>query len=266
MASVLTELSEGVLEVTLNRPDRLNAFTAEMHERLREAMDRAETDDAVRAMLVTGAGRGFCAGQDLGERDPRQMMQDGTWPPDTGAGLRANYNPLILRMKALPKPIVTAVNGVAAGAGANFALAGDIVLAGEEAKFIQAFVKIGLVPDAGGTWFLTRYLGEARARALAMTGDPITGRQAADWGLVWKAVAGDAVLDEARALARRLASGPTHAIGLMKGAMQAAPGNDLAAQLELEAATQSLAGQHPDYGEGVMSFLEKRAPKFGGGA
>ncbi|MEO0680316.1 MAG: 2-(1,2-epoxy-1,2-dihydrophenyl)acetyl-CoA isomerase PaaG [Pseudomonadota bacterium] len=264
MTSVIAELCEGVLEITLNRPDRLNAFTAEMHERLREALDRAEEDDAVRALLITGAGRGFCAGQDLAERDPRAMMEAGTWPPDAGAGLRANYNPLILRLKGLPKPVVTAVNGVAAGAGANFAFAGDIVLAARSARFIQAFVKIGLAPDAGGTWFLPRYLGEARAKALAMTGDPLSAEQAADWGLIWACHDDAALMDESRGLARRLAAGATHAIGLMKGAIQAAASNDLAAQLELEAATQTLAGAHPDYGEGVMSFLEKRAPRFGG--
>jgi 2-(1,2-epoxy-1,2-dihydrophenyl)acetyl-CoA isomerase len=266
MASVLTELTEGVLEITLNRPDRLNAFTADMHEGLRAAMDRAEGEDAVRAVLITGAGRGFCAGQDLGERNPKKMMDEGTWPPDAGAGLKANYNPLILRLKALPKPVVVAVNGVAAGAGANFAISGDIVFAARSAKFIQAFVKIGLVPDAGGTWFLPRYIGEARARALAMTGDPLSAEQAADWGLIWKCVDDEALMDEARGMARRLAGGATHAIGLMKGALQASAVNDLATQLELEADTQRKAGAHPDYGEGVLSFIEKRAPKFGGGA
>ena len=264
MASVLTELSDGVLEITLNRPERLNAFTSEMHEGLRAAMDRAETEDAVRAVLFTGAGRGFCAGQDLGERDPKKMIEEGTWPPDAGAGLKANYNPLILRLKALPKPVITAVNGVAAGAGANFALAGDIVFAAKSVKFIQAFVKIGLVPDAGGTFFLPRYIGEARARALAMTGDPLSAEQAADWGLIWKCVEDDALMEEARGMARRLACGATHAIGLMKGALQASATNDLATQLDLEAEAQRKAGAHGDYAEGVVSFIEKRAPKFGG--
>jgi len=181
---VLHRLDTGVLELVLNRPDKLNAFTPEMHMALRAQIDRAAQDGAVRAVLLTGAGRGFCAGQDLGERDPRKAGPK----PDLGATIGTYYNPLIRAIRALPKPVVAAVNGVAAGAGANIALACDIVLASDMARFVQSFAKLGLVPDAGGSWALPRLLGEARAKALALTGEPLSATQAADWGLIWRAV------------------------------------------------------------------------------
>ena len=210
--TVLTSLENGVLKLVLNRPDRLNAFNEEMHLALRAGFERARDEDEVRASLLTGAGRGFCAGQDLGDRDPRKAET----PPDLGYTLDTFYNPTLRLIRALEKPVVCAVNGVAAGAGANVALACDIVLAARSAKFIQAFSKIGLVPDAGGSWNLTRLLGEARAKALALTAEPLTAQQAVAWGMIWKAVADDALMDEASTLAERLAAAPTKGLGMTK--------------------------------------------------
>jgi len=184
--SVVTDIKNGVLTITLNRPDKLNSFNSEMSEAFLQAFIRAAEDD-VRSVLLTGAGRAFCAGQDLGDRDPRKMTE----PPDLGHTIETYYNPVLRRMRALNKPIVCAVNGVAAGAGANIALICDIVLAARSAKFIQAFSKIGLVPDSGGTWSLTRLVGEARAKALALTAEPLTADTAAQWGLIWRAVEDD---------------------------------------------------------------------------
>jgi len=259
-ATVLTDLSDGMLLVTLNRPDKLNAFNEDMHLALRAAIQRAHDDDEIRCVLITGAGRAFCAGQDLGDRDPRKM--DG--PPDLGETLATFYNPTLRLIRSLEKPIVVAVNGVAAGAGANIALACDIVLAAKSARFIQAFSKIGLTPDAGGSFMLTRLLGEARAKGLALTGEPLTAEQAADWGLIWKAVDDAALMDEATALARRFATGPTRGLGLTKQSIQAACTNSFDAQLDHERDTQRMAGRTADYAEGVSAFLDKRAPVFRG--
>ncbi len=257
--TVLVENHGPLTEITLNRPDRLNSFNEEMHLALRTAIDTAEKSDA-RAILITGAGRGFCAGQDLGDRDPSKM--DG--PPDLGETLTKFYNPLIRKLKALHIPVICAVNGVAAGAGANIALACDIVLAAQSAKFIQSFAKVGLVPDGGGTWSLTRLIGEARAKALALTAEPLTAEQAADWGLIWKAVPDADLMADARALGAQLAAGPTVGLGLTKQAIQAASTQSLDEQLDLEAEYQRICGATPDYAEGVSSFLEKRAPIFTG--
>ncbi|MDN2568036.1 2-(1,2-epoxy-1,2-dihydrophenyl)acetyl-CoA isomerase PaaG [Aquibium sp. A9E412] len=257
---VLHERREGYALVTLNRPGRLNAFNVAQHEALMAALKDCAADATCRAVLLTGAGRGFCAGQDLGDRDPAMMGDE----PDLGHTLQTYYNPLVRFLRALDKPVVCAVNGVAAGAGANIALACDIVLAARSASFIQAFAKIALVPDSGGTWWLTRHLGEARAKALALTGEPIGAEQAADWGLIWRAVDDAALMTEATALAERLASGPTHAYGLIKQAIQAAAANDLDAQLDLERALQREAGRSDDYKEGVSAFLEKRKAVFTG--
>jgi 2-(1,2-epoxy-1,2-dihydrophenyl)acetyl-CoA isomerase len=258
--SVLVAGEGGVLRLTLNRPDRLNAFNEDMHMALRAGLERARDDDTVRAVLLTGAGRGFCAGQDLGDRDPRK----GTAIPDLGVTLERFYNPTLRLIRALEKPVVCAVNGVAAGAGANLALACDIVLAARSARFIQAFAKIGLVPDAGGSWALPRLIGEARAKALALTAEPLGAETAADWGLIWKAVDDDALMDEAGALAARLAAGPTLGLGLTKRLIQAAASQDLDAQLDMERDLQRQAGASADYREGVIAFLEKRAPEFRG--
>ncbi|MBY6046543.1 2-(1,2-epoxy-1,2-dihydrophenyl)acetyl-CoA isomerase PaaG [Vannielia litorea] len=244
------------VEITLNRPEKLNSFNEEMHLALRAALDGAAE---ARAVLLTGAGRGFCAGQDLGDRDPAKM--EGT--PDLSQTLTKFYNPLVRQIRALPCPVICAVNGVAAGAGANVALACDIVLAAHSAKFIQSFGKIGLVPDSGGTWSLPHLVGMARAKALALTAEPLPAETAADWGLIWKALPDDALMPEARALAEKLSKGPTHGLGQIKAALHAAPGNTMDEQLDLEAATQKLCGAHPDYAEGVAAFLQKRAPSFG---
>jgi len=257
---VLHRLDAGVLELVLNRPDKLNAFTPDMHVALRAQLDRAAQDGDIRAVLLTGAGRGFCAGQDLGDRDPRR----GGPKPDLGATIGTYYNPLIRAIRALPKPVVAAVNGVAAGAGANIALACDIVLASEKARFVQSFAKLGLVPDAGGSWALPRLLGEARAKALALTGEPLSATQAAEWGLIWRAVPDADLMPEARALAAKLAQGPTFGFGLTKQAIQAAATNSLDAQLDLEQDYQRRAGASDDYAEGVTAFLEKRAARFTG--
>jgi 2-(1,2-epoxy-1,2-dihydrophenyl)acetyl-CoA isomerase len=260
MEPVLVSLEAGVLGITLNRPEKLNAFNLDLHKGLAEAMTRAESETAVRCLLVTGAGRGFCAGADLTTRDMKS-----TAPLDLGAMLDAHYNPLVKRMRALPKPIVCAVNGVAAGAGANFALACDIVLAARSASFIQAFVKIGLVPDCGGSYFLPRLAGVQRAMALAMTGERLSAEDAERYGIIWKAVDDDKLMAEAQTLAAHLADGPTRSLGLIKQAMYASAGNTLAAQLDLERDLQREVGKGKDYREGVTAFLEKRKPTFIGG-
>ena len=259
MEPVLVSLDAGVLRITLNRPDKLNAFTPAVHQGLAAAMTRAETEAAVRCVLITGAGRGFCAGQDLTERDMKSAA-----PIDLGGGLETWYNPLVRRMRALPKPIVCAVNGVAAGAGANFALACDIVFAARSASFIQAFVKIGLVPDCGGSYFLPRLAGTQRAMALAMTGDRLSAEDAERFGVIWKCVDDAQLGPEADKFARALASGPTRSLGLIKKAMYASAGNTLDAQLDLERDLQREVGKGEDYREGVSAFLEKRKPRFTG--
>jgi len=258
--TILTAFADGVLTLTLNRPDKLNSFNEDMHLALRAGFQRAHDDAQVRAVLLTGAGRGFCAGQDLGDRDPRK----GGPAPDLGQTLDRFYNPNLRLIRSLEKPVVCAVNGVAAGAGANIALACDIVLAAKSAKFIQAFARIGLVPDAGGSWSLTRILGEPRAKALALTAEPLTAEKAADWGLIWKAVDDGELMDQANALTRSLAAGPTLGLGLTKRLVQAAATNSLDEQLELERDCQQTAGRSADYAEGVTAFLEKRPAMFRG--
>jgi 2-(1,2-epoxy-1,2-dihydrophenyl)acetyl-CoA isomerase len=230
-----------------------------MHEELRAALDQAEGGE-VRAVLLTGAGRAFCAGQDLSTR----KLNAGAAPIDLAVSLGSNYNPLVRRLRELPKPVVCAVNGVAAGAGANIALACDLVIAARSASFVQAFSKIGLIPDSGGTFFLPRLVGSARAMALALLGDKLTAEEAAQWGLIWKVVDDDALASEATAIAKRLAAGPTKGYGLIKKALAMSPTNTLDAQLDLERDLQRQAGFTDDYREGVAAFMQKRKPAFKG--
>ncbi len=260
MTSVLVSVAAGVETITLNRPEKLNALNPEMHQLLRGALERAADEPAIRAVLLTATGRGFCTGQDLSERDVRP----GAPPIDLSVSLGNHYNPLVRRMRALPKPIVCAVNGVAAGAGANLALACDIVVAARSASFVQAFSKLGLVPDAGGTYFLPRLAGMARAMGLALLAETLSAEQAAQWGLIWKVVDDAQLAGEARALAETLAAGPTKGYGLTKRALLASATNTLDAQLDLERDLQREAGLSDDYREGVTAFNEKRAPRFKG--
>src|SRR5438045_7850742 len=228
-----------------------------MHGRLAEALDDIAADDDCRAVLLTGAGKAFCAGQDLTD----SVGEDGA---DLGIPIDRFYNPLVRRLRALPKPIVCAVNGVAAGAGANIALACDLVIAARSATFVQAFARLGLVPDSGGTFFLPRLIGTARAMGLALLAEPLSAERAEQWGLIWKAVDDERVADDALALARTLASGPTKGYGLLKKALYDSAMNSLDAQLDLERDLQREAGFSEDYREGVSAFKEKRTPGFKG--
>jgi 2-(1,2-epoxy-1,2-dihydrophenyl)acetyl-CoA isomerase len=258
-APVLVERCAGYRVLTLNRPQRLNAFNEAMHQALKRALAEAEEDGDCRALLLTGAGRAFCAGQDLNER----ISKDGKVSV-LGAALEAYYNPLVRKLRELPFPVVAAVNGVAAGAGANIALACDIVLAARSATFIQAFAKIGLVPDSGGTWFLPRLIGPARARALALTGEQLPAEKAEAWGLIWKMVDDLELMAEAHRLCVHFTEAPTMALALIKRVLDESWSNDLDTQLDLERETQHEASLTADYAEGVRAFLGKRAPVFTG--
>jgi 2-(1,2-epoxy-1,2-dihydrophenyl)acetyl-CoA isomerase len=254
----MDKLEAGVLTLTLNRPERLNAMNIALIQALLAAAQRAAADSACRAVLITGAGRGFCAGADLADR----ALGPGSARPDLGQALDKGLNPLVRALRSLPKPVVCAVNGPAAGAGANLALACDIVLAAKSAQFLQAFARIGLIPDSGGTFILPRLVGEARARALMMLADPIGAEDAAAWGMIYRAVDDQDLMGEARTIAERLAAGPTHTYGLIKRALAASASASVDAQLDLERDFQREAGARDEYVEGVRAFLEKRPADF----
>ncbi len=253
-------IEEGIGRLVLNRPSSLNSFNVQMHQELSRALDRLEAEETLRCLLVTGNGRGFCAGQDLSD----ESVRPGDGEPDLGHAIETHYNPLVRRLRALPVPIVCAVNGVAAGAGANLALACDIVLAARSASFVQAFCRLGLVPDSGGTWQLPRLVGHARATALAMLGEKVSAEQAAAWGMIWKVVDDQALAEESETLVKHFSTQPTRGLALIKQALNASWGNSLDQQLDLERDLQRTAGRSEDYREGVAAFMEKRQPVFRG--
>ena len=258
--TILFSVEGGIARLKLNRPDRLNSFNDQMHGEVRGALDEVRANASVRVLLLTGAGRGFCAGQDLGDRS----VAPGAAPVDLGSSIERNYKPLVLGLRALEMPVVCAVNGVAAGAGANLALACDIVVAAKSASFIQAFSKIGLIPDSGGPYFLPRLVGDARAHGLSLLGDKLSAEQAAEWGLIWQCVDDDQLSGVTDKLLAQLAEGPTRGYAAIKKALQASAGNALASQLDLERDLQRALGYSDDYREGVAAFTAKRPPKFTG--
>jgi 2-(1,2-epoxy-1,2-dihydrophenyl)acetyl-CoA isomerase len=258
-ANILYSVEQGVARLTLNRPDKLNSFNVAMHQEVREALGRAVSDGA-RVLVLTGAGRGFCAGQDLGDR----AVSPGGEGVDLGDSIEKNYKPLVLALRSLPMPVIAAVNGVAAGAGANIALACDIVVAAKSASFVQSFSKLGLVPDSGGTWFLPRLVGNARALGLALLGDKLSAEQAAQWGLIWRAVDDGEFKAAVDALAAHFAAAPTKGLGRTKQAIYESWGHSLEQQLDQERDFQRELGRSHDYKEGVSAFIEKRTPSYQG--
>lgn len=259
-AFILSHVEQGVMTITLNRPERLNSFNDVMHQQLAECLKQAERDETIRCLLITGAGRGFCAGQDLNDRnvDPNGPA------PDLGMSVERFYNPLVRRLAKLPKPVIAAVNGVAAGAGATLAMGCDMVIAARSANFVMAFSKLGLVPDCGGTWLLPRTAGRARAMGLALLGDKMSAEQAQQWGMIWQVVDDAELADTSLTLARHLATQPTYGLGLIKQALLASETHTLDQQLDMERDFQRMAGRSDDYREGVSAFLAKRPPQFSG--
>ena len=258
--NILFTIENGIAVLTLNRPDKLNSFTQAMHLEVRAALEAVQADKSVRVLVLTGAGRGFCAGQDLSDR----AVEPGAKGVDLGDSVERFYAPLVLTLRSLPMPVICAVNGVAAGAGANIALACDIVLAAHSANFIEAFCKLGLIPDTGGTWHLPRLIGHARATGLAMLGEKLSAERAEEWGLIWRAVPDAALMDDAMAMAAHFASAPTRGLAFTKKALQASYANTLPEQLKLEGEMMRELGNSHDYREGVSAFMEKRQPHFKG--
>ncbi|MBJ7308957.1 2-(1,2-epoxy-1,2-dihydrophenyl)acetyl-CoA isomerase PaaG [Rugamonas sp. CCM 8940] len=258
--NILFEIADGIAKLTLNRPDKLNSFTQQMHEEVRDAMRQVSADKSVRVFVLTGAGRGFCAGQDLSDR----AVEPGSKGVDLGDSVEQNYAPLVLALRALPMPVICAVNGVAAGAGANLALACDIVLAAQSASFVEVFCKLGLIPDTGGTYFLPRLVGTARAMGMAMLGEKLTAEKAEAWGLIWKCLPDEELAAETDKLARHFAGAPTKGLAFTKQALYTSPQNTLQQQLTLECGMMSELGNGEDYREGVAAFMAKRAPQFQG--
>ena len=258
--SIDYKVENGIAVLTLNRPDRLNSFTQAMHREVRAALDQVQADKTVRVLLLTGAGRGFFAGQDLNDR----AVEPGGAGVDLGESVEKYYAPLVMTLRTLPMPVICAVNGVAAGAGANLALACDIVLAAKSASFIEAFSKLGLIPDTGGTWALPRLIGPARAMGLAMLGERLPAEKAEEWGLIWRCVPDDALMLEAMAMAEHFAAAPTKGLAYTKKALLASSTNTLAQQLALEASMMRELGYSHDYREGVAAFIGKRQPQFRG--
>lgn len=262
--NILFTLGDGIATLTLNRPDKLNSFTQAMHEEVRHALKRVASEAAAgkaRVLVLTGAGRGFCAGQDLSDR----AVEPGARAVDLGDSVEKNYAPLVQSLRALPLPVICAVNGVAAGAGANIALACDIVVATQSASFVEVFCKLGLIPDTGGTYFLPRLVGSARAMGLAMLGEKLSAEKAEAWGLIWKAIPDGEFAAEVQAMARHFASAPTKGLAFTKKALHASAHNSLQQQLALECGMMSELGRSEDYREGVAAFMERRAPQFKGG-
>lgn len=253
-------IEAGVALLTLNRPEKFNSFNTDMHREIREALKEVRSNSEIRCLLITGKGRAFCAGQDLGDRS---VSADGE-APDLGESVEMNYNPLIRAITSLDMPVICAVNGVAAGAGSSFALAADIVLAARSASFIQAFCKIGVIPDSGSTWVLPRLVGMARAKGMALLGDKLSAEKAEQWGLIWQCLDDDKLEAESRALAAHLATQPTKGLSLIKRALKASTANSLDEQLELEKDYMRQAGQTEDYREGVAAFMAKRPAVFKG--
>ncbi|MBU0587356.1 MAG: 2-(1,2-epoxy-1,2-dihydrophenyl)acetyl-CoA isomerase PaaG [Gammaproteobacteria bacterium] len=260
--NLLLDVQGGVARLTLNRPDKMNSFNAAMHAELREALDQVQGDKAVRVLVLTGAGRGFCAGQDLS--DEQLKLVPGVPPPDMGDVVERNYKPLILRLQNLRVPTIAAVNGIAAGAGASLALACDLVIASKSASFLQSFSKVGLIPDTGGTWFLPQRVGMARAMGLALLADKLPAEKAADWGLIWEAVDDGEFTARVDALASQLSIAPTKALVRTRQAMHAAPGHTLEQQLSMEAGFMRELGWSADFTEGVAAFSARRIPNFKG--
>jgi 2-(1,2-epoxy-1,2-dihydrophenyl)acetyl-CoA isomerase len=258
--TVRLDVADGAAMLTLSRPDRLNSLTVQMHGEVQDALAQVRADPAVRCLVLTGAGRGFCAGQDLSDR----AVDPGAAAVDLGESIERFYKPLVMALRTLEMPTLAAVNGVAAGAGANIALACDLVFAARSASFIQSFSKIGLVPDCGGTWWLPRLLGPARAMGLALTADKLSAEQAEQWGLIWKCIDDDALLPTVTALARQLAAGPTRGYVRTRQAIEAAATLSLDASLDLERDFQRELGHGADYREGVAAFMAKRTPQFKG--